>query len=154
MQVYPEVPHWWYAIIGVISTVFLLVAVAVFPTQLPVWAAIIGLILAAVLSIPLAMIQAITNQSIAFNVMHELVAGYMVPGKPVANMIFKSIGLIGSAQAVTFAGDLKLGHYMKVPPRVMFAAQTIAAVVSCFVVTGVRFMGVLIPTCAHPLILH
>jgi OPT family small oligopeptide transporter len=138
MQVYPEVPHWWYASIGVVTVIFLLVSISVFHTGLPIWAAIIALIFATILAIPLAMIQAITNQSISFNVMHEVVAGYMVPGKPVANMIFKAIALMGSSQAVTFAGDLKLGHYMKVPPRIMFLAQTVAAVVSCFVVTGVQ----------------
>jgi hypothetical protein len=45
---------------------------------------------------------------------------------------------ISASQAVTFSGNLKLGHYMKIPPRIMFAAQTLAAVISCFVVTAVQ----------------
>lgn len=38
-------------------------------------------------------------------------------------MMFKTYGYIPMAQALTFLSDLKLGHYMKVPPRTMFWAQ-------------------------------
>ncbi|KAJ7163826.1 OPT oligopeptide transporter, partial [Mycena crocata] len=138
MQAYPEVPLRWYTISGVISTVFILIAVDVFPTGLPVWAALLALVIATGVSLPLAIIKAITNQSIGLNVVEELLAGYLVPGRPVANMIFKAICLAGSSQAVTFASDLKLGTYMKIAPRTMFTIQTVAAVVTCFVVTGVN----------------
>ena len=40
------------------------------------------------------MIQAITNQQIGLNVITELVAGYILPGKPLAMMIFKTFGYI------------------------------------------------------------
>lgn len=40
------------------------------------------------------MIQAITNQQIGLNVIAELVAGYILPGKPLAMMIFKTFGYI------------------------------------------------------------
>jgi hypothetical protein len=42
------------------------------------------------------------------------------------------------AQALTFTSDFKLGHYMKVPPRVMFLAQVIATVVAGTVQLGVQ----------------
>jgi len=63
-----------------------------------------------------------------------MLAGYMVPGRPVANMVFKSVAYMGTTQAVGFSGDLKLGHYMKIPPRIMFMGQVVSAFVSCFVV--------------------
>ncbi|KAF9015044.1 OPT oligopeptide transporter protein-domain-containing protein [Cyathus striatus] len=138
MQYYPEVPMWWYGVVGVIAFAFLCVAIEIFPTGLPIWAALIGFIIAACLSIPLSMLQAITNQQVPTQVMHQLIAGYMLPGRPVANMIFKSIAYIGTNQAIGFAGDLKLGHYMKIPPRIMFSIQVVAATVSCFVVTLVQ----------------
>lgn len=40
-------------------------------------------------------------------------------------------------QAVTYAQDLKIAHYMKLPPRTVFAAQTIATFIACFVQLGV-----------------
>jgi OPT family oligopeptide transporter len=137
MQSYAEVPAWWYGAVGVISFVFLIIAIHIFPTQLPIWAACIAFFLAMILSIPLSMIQAITNQRLAFQVVDELIAGYMLPGRPIANAIFKVIAFTGTDQAITFAGDLKLGHYMKIPPRTMFTIQVIAAGVSCIVVTSV-----------------
>ncbi|KAG6817630.1 hypothetical protein H0H87_006258 [Tephrocybe sp. NHM501043] len=138
MLQYPEVPHWWFAILFVVCFVVLLVTVSVFPTQLPAWAAFVGVLLSALLALPVAMLQAITNQTVPTQIMYEIIAGYMLPGRPVANMIFKVIGFIGTSQGVTFAGDMKLGHYMKVPPRMMFKVQLVAAFVSCFVVIFVQ----------------
>jgi OPT family oligopeptide transporter len=138
MQSYAEVPAWWYGAVGVISFVFLIIAIHIFPTQLPIWGACIAFFLAMILSLPLSMLQAITNQRVALQVMHELIAGYMLPGRPIANAIFKVIAYTGTDQAMTCAGDLKLGHYMKIPPRTMFTIQVIAAVVSSIVVTSVQ----------------
>ncbi|KAG6837863.1 hypothetical protein H0H93_013016 [Arthromyces matolae] len=135
---YAEVPQWWFGILFVVCFIILLVTVSVFPTQLPAWAALVGVILSAIMAIPVAMLQAITNQIVPTQVMYETIAGYMLPGRPVANMIFKAIGFMGAQQAVLFSGDMKLGHYMKVPPRVMFSVQLVAAVVSCFVVIFVQ----------------
>lgn len=57
----------------------------------------------------------------------------MQPGRPTAMMMFKTYGYITVVQAISFTQDLKLGHYMKVPPRVMFMAQTVATTWSSFV---------------------
>jgi OPT family oligopeptide transporter len=138
MLAYPEVPRWWYAILGLGAFVMLVIAIEIFPTGMPVWAAILAILTAFVLALPLGMLQAITNQTIALEVMHEMVAGYIMPGHPIANMIYKAVAYIGASQAVSFSGDLKLGHYMKIPPRMMFACQCVAAIISCFVVTGVQ----------------
>lgn len=138
MQAYAEVPQWWYATLGIIMATLLFVTVEIYPTKLPIWAVCIGLLIAASLSTPIGMIQAITNQQISLSVVYELVAGYMLPGRPVAVMVFKSIAFAGTNQAVGFAGDLKLGHYMKIPPRLMFAAQVIAALTASIVVIFVQ----------------
>ena len=138
MQAYPEVPGWWYGVIGVVSLVLMLVSISVYNTQLPTWAALVAFGLAAALAIPAAMLQAITNQAVTMQIMHEMIIGYMHPGHPVANMVFKCVAYIGTNQAVTFAHNLKLGHYMKIPPRVMFSVQLVAAFVSCIVVLLVQ----------------
>ena len=39
----------------------------------------------------------------------------MLPGKPIAMMMFKTWGYITMLQALNFTSDFKLGHYMKVP---------------------------------------
>lgn len=138
MQAYPEVPQWWYVILGLVMLLLLFVTVEIFPTGLPIWAVCVALALAALLAIPVGMLQAITNQQIALNVMFEMIGAYLLPGKPVAVMIFKASAYMGTNQAVGFAGDLKLGHYMKVPPRLMFTAQVLAAFLSSIVVILVQ----------------
>jgi OPT family small oligopeptide transporter len=138
MMAYPEVPTWWYAIVAVVSTIFIFVAVEIFPTLLPIWAAALALAIGVIAVIPLAMLQAITNQHVALQVVEEMIAGYALPGRPVANIVFKAIAYTSTAQGVSFAGDLKLGHYMKVPPRMMFLVQMVSCVITCFVVTLVQ----------------
>lgn len=138
MAVYREVPHWWFGVIAVVATVFLCVAAEIEHSQLPIWAVFFGIALSALTTIPLAMLQAITNQQITLNVMFELIIGYILPGRPIANAIFKSLTVQGNMSALAFAGDLKLGHYMKIPPRILFSIQMVSLLISCFVVIGVQ----------------
>lgn len=63
------------------------------------------------------MIQAITNQQIGLNVITELIVGYLLPGRPVAMMLFKTWGYVSMSQALQFSSDFKLGHYMKEPRK-------------------------------------
>lgn len=76
------------------------------------------------------MIQAITNQQIGLNVITELICGYLLPGRPVAMMLFKTWAYVSVTQALQFSSDFKLGHYMKIPPRTLFVAQTIATCIA------------------------
>lgn len=50
--------------------------------------------------------------------------------------MFKTMGKNLIMQAVYFSSDMKLGHYNKVPPRVMVSAQVVATGVACFVTLG------------------
>jgi hypothetical protein len=52
----------------------------------------------------------------------------MFQGKPLANMVFKILSTDVVGQGVFFAQDMKLGHYLKVAPRLVFAGQFIATV--------------------------
>ncbi|KAJ9101471.1 hypothetical protein QFC19_005122 [Naganishia cerealis] len=74
--------------------------------------------------------EAITNQQVGLNVITELIIGFAVPNKPVSMMIFKTYGYITMAQGMSFINDMKLGHYMKIPPRLMFWGQCIATAVA------------------------
>jgi OPT family oligopeptide transporter len=138
MQYYPEVPMWWYGTIGVISFAFLCTAIKIIPTQLPIWAAIIAILLSFIFSIPLSMLQAITNQQVAHAVLYEFIAGYILPGQPIANTIFKTVAYATTYQSSIFSGGLKLGHYMKIPPRIMFTVQIVASIISCIWVTFIQ----------------
>ena len=95
--------------------------------------------IALVFFIPLGIIQAISNFQVGLNVVTELVAGYVFPGKPIANMTFKVFGYMTMSKGLSFAGDLKLGHYMHVPPIMLFSVQVLATLWGGLVNVGVLY---------------
>ncbi|KAN0078386.1 OPT oligopeptide transporter domain containing protein [Tylopilus felleus] len=138
MSKYRQVPEWWYMTIFVVMFVFGILCIELWPTDFPVWGFVLSLVIAYFYIIPIGMIQAITNQQIGLNVITELIVGYAIPGRPLAMMMFKTWGYITMYQALQFASDFKLGHYMKIPPRTMFTSQVIASVISGTVQLGVQ----------------
>ena len=107
--------------------------VAGWPTGFPAWAYVVCILIPIFWLIPIGVIQAVTNIQLGLNVLTEYIIGYMVPGHPMAMMMFKNYGYTCMSQALYFAQDLKLGHYMKVPPRVMFSSQLVASLWSAIV---------------------
>jgi OPT family oligopeptide transporter len=69
-------------------------------------------------------------QQVGLNVITELIIGYLYPGKPLANVAFKTYGYISMSQALSFLQDFKLGHYMKIPPKSMFLVQLVGTLVA------------------------
>ncbi|KAH8116232.1 OPT oligopeptide transporter protein-domain-containing protein, partial [Phellopilus nigrolimitatus] len=130
MASYKQVPDYWYFVIFVAMFAFGVVSIEVWPTQMPVWALTLALIIGFIYTIPIGIIQAMTNQQIAINVIAELVVGYALPGRPIAMMMFKTYAYIGVSQALRFTSDFKLGHYMKIAPRPMFWCQVVATIIA------------------------
>ncbi|KAH8518927.1 hypothetical protein H0E87_000687 [Populus deltoides] len=129
---YAVVPQWWFTVILVISLALSLLAVEGFDRQLqlPWWGLLLACFIALIFTLPVGVVQATTNMQIGLNVITELVIGYMYPGKPLANVAFKTYGYISMTQALSFLGDFKIGHYMKIPPKSMFIVQLVGTVVS------------------------
>jgi len=67
-------------------------------------------------------------QTPGLNVITEYIMGVILPGKPIANVCFKTYGYMSMSQAISFLSDFKLGHYMKIPPRSMFIVQVCQAI--------------------------
>lgn len=138
MKTYREAPTWWYAILLAISFTMACIVCVHYHTGLPVWVLLITIIMPLLLQIPIGMLFATTNIYLSLNVFSEIISGYILPERPIALLIFKSLGIMGTSQAVSFCQDLKLGHYLKIPPRTMFAAQVYATVLGVFVDVGVN----------------
>ncbi|KAJ3497382.1 hypothetical protein NLG97_g1940 [Lecanicillium saksenae] len=133
MKKYDEAPDWWYAVLFLVSLALGLTTVLAFDSQLPWWGFFVSLLLALVFMIPSSMILAVSNILIALNIISPFLAGFLIPGRPVGVMIFKVFSVITLGQAQTYSGDLKLGHYMKIPPRVTFWCQVIPTIWAVFV---------------------
>ncbi|KAI8613254.1 OPT oligopeptide transporter protein-domain-containing protein [Chytriomyces sp. MP71] len=136
MDAYPEVPDWWYMAVLALTTVLALVVCEIGGFNLPWWGTILAMLLALVSIIPIGIIQAISGQQIGLNVMSEFLIGLLLPGRISAVMAFKTFSYMAMYQGLTLVGDLKLGHYLKVPPRTMFLAQLVSTVLAAFISTG------------------
>lgn len=115
MRKYKDTPNWWYYALFLVLVALSLVTVLVWDTHLTWWALIIAFLLSIVFLVPIGMVQGITNTQLGLNVLTEFIVGYMLPGRPIAMMLFKTFGYITMAQALYFIQDMKFGHYLKVP---------------------------------------
>ncbi|RDW91085.1 hypothetical protein BP5796_02250 [Coleophoma crateriformis] len=133
MSKYAEAPDWWYGVLFVISIALGLATCLGYNSQLPWWAFFVSNILALIFIIPTCMLLATTNIGLALNVLSPFLAGFMIPGKPIGVMMFKVYSTITLGQAQTYSSDLKLAHYMKVPPKTVFFCQIVATIWASFV---------------------
>ncbi|XP_050219324.1 oligopeptide transporter 1 [Mercurialis annua] len=135
---YEQVPEWWFLSIAIISLGLSLLAVEGFnkALQLPWWGLILACAISFFFTLPIGIIQATTNVQMGLNVITELIIGYMYPGKPLANVAFKTYGYISMTQALMFVQDFKLGHYMKIPPKAMFFVQLAGTIIASSVCFG------------------
>ncbi|KAI9328923.1 OPT oligopeptide transporter protein-domain-containing protein [Zopfochytrium polystomum] len=133
MDVYPEVPDLWYMILLAANVVTAIGVCQWGGFQLPWWGVLLGFLLALVSMIPIGTIQAISGQQIGLNVMSEFLIGLILPGRIAAVMAFKTFSYMAMSQGLLLVADLKLGHYIKIPPRAMFAVQLFATIMAVIV---------------------
>ncbi|KAL8131034.1 oligopeptide transporter 2-like [Apium graveolens] len=132
MKKYKDIPNWWFHVMLAGALVLSLV-LCIFmndQVQLPWWGLLFAAGLALIFTLPISVITATTNQTPGLNIITEYVMGVIYPGRPIANVCFKTFGYMSMNQAVSFLNDFKLGHYMKVPPRSMFIVQFIGTVLA------------------------
>ncbi|KAI1373667.1 OPT-domain-containing protein [Hypoxylon crocopeplum] len=130
MRRYKDAPITWYLLTFVSMTAIGIFVVEYYPIHLPWYGLLLALGICAVLFIPIGIVMAVTNQHSSIYLICQLICGVVFPGRPVANMVFVTYGYISSAQGIKFAADLKLGHYMKIPPRLLFSVQMVATIIS------------------------
>ncbi|KAF2398273.1 OPT-domain-containing protein [Trichodelitschia bisporula] len=136
MQRYEDVPIFWYLLTGAAMLAIGIFVVEYYPVHLPWYGLLMALGICIVLFIPIGIVMAITNQQTSLYLICQLICGYVFPGRPVANMVFVTYQ-ISSTQGLKFSSDLKLGHYMKIPPKILFYLQLTATIVSSITQIGV-----------------
>jgi len=151
MRSYPEVPDWWYLSVFGLFFALMIVANEVWHTGLPVWGLLLSLALPMLYTLPAGFIYATSGQAVALNLLAQIIPGGLLPGQPIANMIFKGYTIQTLAEALSFVQDLKLGHYIKVPPRATFIVQLTATLFAAFIQVGVKqWMFASIPDICQP----
>ncbi|TFK82027.1 oligopeptide transporter [Polyporus arcularius HHB13444] len=120
---YSEVPWWWYIILLALSFFAGLIVVFQGQTTLPWWSYIISLLLGAFITPFSTLLYARMGNGVATNQLMKMVAGAVNPGKPVANLYFSMWSHDVVSTSIGLAQDLKMGQYLKIPPRAMFLTQ-------------------------------
>ncbi|KAK9905184.1 hypothetical protein M0R45_000381 [Rubus argutus] len=132
MRKYKDIPSWWFYVLLVIAVAVSL-ALCIFlndQVQMPWWGLLLASAMAFIFTLPISIITATTNLTPGLNIITEYIIGIILPGRPIANVCFKTYGYLSMAQAVSFLNDFKLGHYMKIPPRSMFLVQLIGTILA------------------------
>ncbi|KIJ51867.1 hypothetical protein M422DRAFT_244244 [Sphaerobolus stellatus SS14] len=133
IQKYPEAPWWWYILLLALAFFAGLIVIFKGNTTLPWWGYITALILGTFIAPFSNILFARLGNGIATNQLMKMVAGAIHPGKPVANLYFSMWSHDAVSTSILLAGDLKIGQYLKIPPRVMFLTQVWGTLVGCFV---------------------
>ncbi|KAL7791539.1 OPT superfamily oligopeptide transporter [Trichoderma ceciliae] len=138
MRAYDECPDWWYLIVLAISFGLACISATAWPTGMPVWGVLLAVFFTLLLQIPIGMLTAITNIELPTSILSLLIGGYALEGKALPNMIFTLYSYMSTSQALNFVADLKMAHYAKIPPRVVFVAQVYATLLAALVAFAVN----------------
>ncbi len=125
ISLYPDVPDWWFAIISVVSLIVILV-VAQVSQMLPWYNVLFAFLIAIVFVLPFGMVASITgqivqNQGVYF--LGAVIAGALWASDQSKMLTFLTISYTMYCQTIQLVSDMKLAHYMKLPPRSLFLVQ-------------------------------
>ncbi|EIM86127.1 OPT oligopeptide transporter [Stereum hirsutum FP-91666 SS1] len=132
MQRYKKVPRWWFLALLLVAYAMAQATDYTGHSHFSWWALTIILIL----SLVFTAVYSTTSAILGFkefggglNGFYEMLASYMAPGDPVANMYAALYGGQPTVQGIRLLQDLKLGQYIKIPPRVNFVVQILGCIV-------------------------
>jgi OPT family oligopeptide transporter len=128
MLAYKDSPNYWYGLVLVISVLLGLIVLYATNSTLPWWGFLIACALSSVCILFFGAQTAITG--FAFNVQPviQMLGGYLMPGKPVANMYFVLFGYNSVSQAQLLLKDLKFAQYAHLAPRCTFTMQMVRTI--------------------------
>ncbi|KAH6977206.1 OPT oligopeptide transporter protein-domain-containing protein [Ilyonectria sp. MPI-CAGE-AT-0026] len=153
MSRYKEAPHYVYGGIAIIAMALGIAGVYAWPVGVPWWIFPVVFILSGFFVIPVGLLTGVAGYATDLDFIFSIIGGYAVPGDPVSIFVFKSLGKCVLRQATYFLSDMKLGHYNKIPPRLMLASQVIATIVSVITSLGIiKFQLTGIPGICNPVL--
>ncbi|KAI2673277.1 hypothetical protein DTO006G1_9619 [Penicillium roqueforti] len=130
---YKDTPWWCFAGILVVSFVLGLVVVIKENITLPAWAYVVSLALGVFITPFSTILFARFGNGIATNNLSKMLAGLMLPGRPVGNMYFAAWSHNIVMSSVSVSNDLKFGEYMRIPPRIMLWTQMYGIILGGFI---------------------
>ncbi|KAJ3024500.1 UNVERIFIED_CONTAM: hypothetical protein HDU68_008107 [Siphonaria sp. JEL0065] len=140
MDVYPKIPAWWNIALFLTSMAgMILVCHNNQGFALPWYGVLLAAALAVACMIPIGIINAISGQKIELKAMGEIVGGFVFQGRIVSVAAFRTFSSCSLAQALLLVNDMKLAHYVKIPPLSLFIAQLSGSVLGAIISTSVAW---------------
>ncbi|KAJ1027648.1 hypothetical protein NDA16_002032 [Ustilago loliicola] len=133
MRKYPSVPSWWYVAVLVSGLGMSVLLTSAYGTGLPIWALCLAILIPVAYMLPFGFIFAMSGLPAGVNLVSELLASWLLPGKPLPVMMFKTISQQTTTFGLLFSQDQKLAHYMKIAPHNIFFVQILSIVVNSMV---------------------
>ncbi|CRL21990.1 Oligopeptide transporter OPT superfamily [Penicillium camemberti] len=130
---YKEAPWWWYIFVLVFSFILGIIVTVKENITLSPWAYVISLVIGCIIAPFSILLLSRYGNGIATNNLSKMLAGLILPGRPVGNMYFAAWSHNVIANAVNLSSDLKMGEYLKIPPRVMFITQIYGTILGGFI---------------------
>ncbi|KAH8822770.1 OPT oligopeptide transporter protein-domain-containing protein [Flagelloscypha sp. PMI_526] len=132
MKKYKEVPQWVYGGLFVVCLALSIGLSYAGPNGIvliPAWSIIFLVVFSFVVSVILGFISSTTGFNISIKYAVQMMAGFIHPGQPIPVMYANLFGNSMAFQTLYMLQDLKLGQYVKLPPRYTFASQMIGSIV-------------------------
>ncbi|OQE43112.1 hypothetical protein PENCOP_c003G05068 [Penicillium coprophilum] len=130
---YKEAPWWWYIIVLVGSFVLGIIVVTKENITLSAWEYVVALAIGCIFAPFSTIIFSRFGNGIATNNLSKMLAGLILPGRPIGNMYFAAWSHNVITNTVNLSNDLKMGEYLKIPPRIMFLTQIYGTVLGGFI---------------------
>jgi OPT family small oligopeptide transporter len=139
MSKYKDFPDLYYAIFLFVMLGIAFAVTNLTPFKLPWWGPLFGLLLGFVYVVPVGILFALTGYMPGLNIITQLIIGFLLPGKTIENMVFKSYGYNIMLQALELCAQLKVSHYLHVSPMAITIAQLIGTGIGVVCNTGTAF---------------
>jgi hypothetical protein len=136
ISIYKDAPDWWFAVISLLGLIVLIIVAQVSQT-LEWYYVLLALLIPLIFTLPMGSVFAITGQIIQNASVYYicLVVAYAIFGDEQMSSnrtLFLTIGYTTFCQSLYLVSDMKLAHYMKSAPRVLFLVQSL----SCLLCTS------------------
>ncbi|CAK1365402.1 unnamed protein product [Cercospora beticola] len=120
---YKEVPTWWWASVVIAAWITGIVCLYVMKSTLPWWGFLLSTVFLWLFSLFFNSLQGLTGFGFNLQPIAQMLAGYMFPGRPLANFYFTTFAYNGASQAGVLSRDLRIAQYAHLPPRDTFVLQ-------------------------------
>lgn len=141
IALYPDVPDWWFLIVSFLS--FIVIVVVGQVSRIILWyETFFSLIVPILLVLPFGMITSITGlttQNTSVYYLLVVIATALWTEDKSTTLAFVTVGYSTYCQTMQLITNMKLGHYMRIAPRILFLVQLIACLVSPALSVGIQY---------------